>query len=86
MPGPYHALMEYSLPFQLLLQPGTRGDVDGGVPVSYTHLDVYKRQLLDSATGSSLLDAANHDVTDVCVSLAGTAQYTDCLLYTSRCV
>jgi len=33
--------------------------------------------LLYSATGSSFLDAANHDVADVCVSLAGTAQYTE---------
>ena len=33
--------------------------------------------LLHGTTGSSLLDAANHDVTDVCVSLAGTAQYTE---------
>ena len=39
--------------------------------------------LLHGTTGISLLDAANHDVTDVCVSLAGTSQYTDCLLYTS---
>ena len=33
--------------------------------------------LLHGTTGSSLLDAANHDVTDVCISLAGTAQYTE---------
>ena len=37
MPGPYRALMEYSLPFQLLLQPGTRGDVDGGVHLVQDH-------------------------------------------------
>ena len=53
-------------------------------PVSYTHLDVYKRQRMDHVGEPS----------PVSVQIAGTepqqlaeaARYNVCLLYTSRCV
>ena len=53
--------------------------------VSYTHLDVYKRQLYIDAFGSgaSITDVYVHDNT-----FQNESQYflTPCLLYTSRCV
>ena len=51
-------------------------DVDRAVgPVSYTHLDVYKRQLeLLLGVSASFL------------AFAASAQSEPCLLYTSRCV
>ena len=56
-------------------------------PVSYTHLDVYKRQLLDEATAS--LDVENETKVQGALSrlLVGkTVLVIACLLYTSRCV
>ena len=53
-----------------------------GENVVINNIDLDIRQgetlaLLNGAAGSSLLHAADHDVADVCVSLAGTAQYTE---------
>ena len=58
------------------------------IPVSYTHLDVYKRQLTD--------DEKANGVEENIVAIDGIAVITDkdnsvteltsCLLYTSRCV
>ena len=50
-----------------------RWDSDFLTPVSYTHLDVYKRQV------------QNHDY-DLFVIGAGSGGVRACLLYTSRCV
>ena len=51
----------------------------GGGPVSYTHLDVYKRQLLDH--NGLQIDGTNDEVMGV-----GDMMAKYCLLYTSRCV
>ena len=51
-------------------------------PVSYTHLDVYKRQEQydgEIIAGESLLGGA-------CMEVVFGRQLMDCLLYTSRCV
>ena len=51
-------------------------------PVSYTHLDVYKRQVQDTAIPGDL-------ATDTGIALANmtlAAWDKGCLLYTSRCV
>ena len=58
-------------------------------PVSYTHLDVYKRQIVDKkrleiaralATKPKLL------MLDECMAGLNQTEIKDCLLYTSRCV
>ena len=58
---------------------------DGTDPVSYTHLDVYKRQTLHPAPGAPAAGCA-----DQFGSAAGCGQWGGrgraCLLYTSRCV
>ena len=48
-------------------------------PVSYTHLDVYKRQLLD-------LDIGMNDSLCQPFDWDDQRRYDRCLLYTSRCV
>ena len=60
------------------------------IPVSYTHLDVYKRQistLYDSVPGEAgpLEDilSLKKEIEDAGLQLAGIES---CLLYTSRCV
>ena len=72
----------------------------GAVPVSYTHLDVYKRQPHDFVVRLSLghrghvhdydLEFCEHEHTHDHTELEGldinSAEYRDCLLYTSRCV
>ena len=60
------------------------------IPVSYTHLDVYKRQLLDIAT-SAFGDEVFVDGVQPSKKPTGThgkisALIHICLLYTSRCV
>ena len=40
---------------QLYIKPKKRDNLHGGIPVSYTHLDVYKRQLLDEGLKSRLI-------------------------------
>ena len=52
--------------------PGARS-LDGIKPVSYTHLDVYKRQPPGLAAQQQRADD-------------GRTNHNDCLLYTSRCV
>ena len=52
-------------------------------PVSYTHLDVYKRQVLESTSGEVLLDGK--EVTSMGADYRNVLGYF-CLLYTSRCV
>ena len=65
--------------------------VDGALavrPVSYTHLDVYKRQVVDLRTITPYDDATVVDSvrrTGRCV-VVQEAQGFACLLYTSRCV
>ena len=62
----------------VLLRPflhGGDGGIDGGVAVSYTHLDVYKRQ----SQG-----CARHGGREALVIVF--AENKACLLYTSRCV
>ena len=53
--------------------------------VSYTHLDVYKRQRLDCCTGGLYLkDIATKQLNVIWIE--NGAVVTGCLLYTSRCV
>ena len=53
------------------------------IPVSYTHLDVYKRQALDKPTaGEVLLNGKNL----VSLKEKEISAFRRCLLYTSRCV
>ena len=54
-----------------------------GCSVSYTHLDVYKRQVQISGVGNST-GVALAEVYEV--SFSGTQLANICLLYTSRCV
>ena len=49
--------------------------LDGAEAVSYTHLDVYKRQIQCNAEADRLLEQPCPDT-----------ESADCLLYTSRCV
>ena len=71
--------------------------VGGGISVSYTHLDVYKRQIQSHALGGidSLLSIVQMPrgipVATVAINGAFNAgllavQIIACLLYTSRCV
>ena len=74
---------------------GTGGDYR--VPVSYTHLDVYKRQSLygkydvkrglRDVNGAGVL-AGLTEISDVVSfkNIDGVKTPCDCLLYTSRCV
>ena len=50
-------------------------------PVSYTHLDVYKRQVGGLTMGADPLVSNTASA-----SAWALADYNDCLLYTSRCV
>ena len=54
----------------------------GEIPVSYTHLDVYKRQVLYTASGAALRGMKVIVPVD---GMSADNAYT-CLLYTSRCV
>ena len=53
------------------------------VPVSYTHLDVYKRQLYKSLLPAGV--SRRTESSFVCISRSA-ARKRACLLYTSRCV
>ena len=55
------------------------------IPVSYTHLDVYKRQVLGEATADDIvtLESDNIPVTIENLSKLIAARGKDCLLYTS---
>ena len=59
---------------------------DDAVPVSYTHLDVYKRQVSSDGTLVGIVTA--DDVFDVSIEEATEDFHKSgaCLLYTSRCV
>ena len=74
-----------------LLKKCQAGDMDAIRPVSYTHLDVYKRQL--QARGEDIdpvalaLDiAARNAAGPVAKKNIKQTQILYCLLYTSRCV
>ena len=61
------------------------------MPVSYTHLDVYKRQGVDSAQGDNdfapLRNIFNEWlVRDTSKKIKAVKRSKGCLLYTSRCV
>ena len=68
---------------------------DGSEAVSYTHLDVYKRQALCDAVGGlhagfamageTSAPVIHRDLKPSNIIVTG-ANYTPCLLYTSRCV
>ena len=64
-------------------------------PVSYTHLDVYKRQMQYSSmpfliwdfTLSTFIVPFLLNGTNICITLVPCiTRYYNCLLYTSRCV
>ena len=89
----YHASLE--------TEDGTiyLGSIDGFIAVSYTHLDVYKRQHLGQWRcwydfgvgalgdwGAHILDTA-HEFLELGLPYEVTMQYANgCLLYTYRCV
>ena len=55
--------------------------------VSYTHLDVYKRQLFQLETWKEYEAVLTQDLcTFLCVPRPGDPMHKVCLLYTSRCV
>ena len=60
------------------------GIVDYAVSVSYTHLDVYKRQTLLQIMGT--LDEPDAGVVQIDGTVVSRMKEKDCLLYTSRCV
>ena len=81
------------------LAPGAGGawsgslKVEGKTPVSYTHLDVYKRQNLDYASEADMVKKFRVSLAlqPVATALFADSPFTDgqpngCLLYTSRCV
>ena len=78
----------------------TAAFVLGCCPVSYTHLDVYKRQLRDSGMSDCLgllhfhMGSQISNVRDIANGMREAVRYfielstlgATCLLYTSRCV
>ena len=56
------------------------------VPVSYTHLDVYKRQMPQLMQRSWLMTALPARLNSMAFFGQLVAQARACLLYTSRCV
>ena len=54
-------------------------------PVSYTHLDVYKRQLHIWGSNEPKV-VADHDNLSLPLNKQGNVHTLGCLLYTSRCV
>ena len=54
--------------------------------VSYTHLDVYKRQVGDYTTAAQAFSAATQDASYATPFKAYLGLGNACLLYTSRCV
>ena len=62
---------------KIAVMPRNKKDVLTLLAVSYTHLDVYKRQILESSEGG---------YTSYILQTAGGSLFADCLLYTSRCV
>ena len=60
-----------------------KAQLDNLYPVSYTHLDVYKRQMLERT-----YDVYGDDLAGQLTKVAGklAEEYWTCLLYTSRCV
>ena len=72
--------------------PGWAGCPESIAAVSYTHLDVYKRQLEGDDVYDDMILTANCFVTsidnyeDIAAYLKGSGKVTFCLLYTSRCV
>ena len=67
------------------------GDVDASAAVSYTHLDVYKRQVPDTSQADAhvfLIQSPGHGPGNGCFAGSGRSHQTDdraCLLYTSFC-
>ena len=55
-------------------------------PVSYTHLDVYKRQTLMRGQVAKLHRALAQFMLDTQTEKHGYTECYTCLLYTSRCV
>ena len=69
---------------QLLLEQidDTQNQIDdAAVPVSYTHLDVYKRQVLDMVH-----DRLKANAVPIQLPIGKEDTFKGCLLYTSRCV
>ena len=82
--------------------PGGAGTLLSPKPVSYTHLDVYKRQVLVSLYPPVLLEIVvefldldrselvqrnvPNSGNDVVLDIIGVVRFGVCLLYTSRCV
>ena len=74
--------------------PRLRDDSEGYGPVSYTHLDVYKRQLKGRLCILKVLEPADknhlgfhlHRLTFLQKLHPSHLRHINCLLYTSRCV
>ena len=74
-----------------LITGGSNGIGEAVAPVSYTHLDVYKRQGQDGAVHTYLCPCANlrpaHAPRRLRITGIEVVRYAhSCLLYTSRCV
>ena len=76
---------KYGPQVQALLKKAAALDIQTICPVSYTHLDVYKRQVQLYYFPAK---TANAKYAIVVPGNGGntTAELNDCLLYTSRCV
>ena len=61
---------------------------DENGPVSYTHLDVYKRQISDFTWQNNNDPSIPHEQRKYILKdgVVSVANFTACLLYTSRCV
>ena len=56
-------------------------------PVSYTHLDVYKRQAQDAFEDALLMECREDQIREVFRNIIESLENPyNCLLYTSRCV
>ena len=55
------------------------------IPVSYTHLDVYKRQPMKDKRGKVIYEPYRIKVLNT-INFKKSMHYNPCLLYTSRCV
>ena len=56
------------------------------IPVSYTHLDVYKRQVIELMVIEDAGDTPLFAHVDPPDDIIGPGLFPSCLLYTSRCV
>ena len=77
------------IPVCFSLKGGSCSQLHGTEPVSYTHLDVYKRQAencADKASGAYTGEVSAEMVASTGAKYVILGHSERCLLYTSRCV